>query len=399
MPGTWRSVLRRRTPARQAAGPLATVLCALGAAAGCRDAPAPFDAVDRGPAVTGTARLTFSAGDEHAPVWSADGSRIVYSGPGFAPFPETEGLLLSIPAGGGSAESLLPSVQIGTVNPGVLAAPALTRDGRRAAFLQVLRLLASTTCAPDFPVSCDGEFAALAPMLRLARLRVRDVDGAADPATDVALELQPEGFETSTPPGMAEMRVLRDYPFQRSVRVDGIYEIGPSWDPSGARLVFSDGRRLLLWTPGDEAVPIPGTEDGLSPAWSPEGEWIAFVREAALDSTVIACQQSGAFGVFCRLTEVLYETAGPTVELVRPDGSDGRLLVTGRDPAWSPDGARVYYAAADGIRSVGVDGGSESLLVATAGGREPAVSPDGTRLAFTRRSEGGGFDLWVTPIP
>ncbi len=102
--------------------------------------------------------------------------------------------------------------------------------------------------------------------------------------------------------------------------------------------------------------------------------------------------------MFCRLTEVLYATAGPVIELVRPDGTDGRVLAVGREPAWSPDGSRVFFAAADAIRSIGVAGGAEATVPGTVGGREPAISPDGTRLAFTRPSEGGGFELWVAPL-
>ncbi|HUG02535.1 MAG TPA: hypothetical protein VML95_11765 [Longimicrobiales bacterium] len=391
----------RRARANACPGGAASALVLAAALGGCRDAPEPFDAADRGPAATGTARLTYSTTDEHAPAWSADGSRIVYSAPGFAPFPESEGLLLSIPAGGGApAEPLLPTLQIGTMNPGVLTAPALTTDGGRVVFLQILRLLSSEACAPPpFPVACDGQFAVLAPMLLQGRLRVREIGGAADPAADPALDLRPEGFSRDEPVGLVEVRVLRDFPFQRAIRVDGIYEVGPSWDPDGGTVAFSDGRRLLLWTPGSDPVPIAGTEGGLSPAWSPDGAWIAFAREALRDSTVVTCTQSGAFGTFCELTEILYETDGPAIELVRPDGSDGRILSLGREPAWSPDGSRVFFAADDGIRSIGIDGGAEALVPATAGGREPAVSPDGSRLAFTRRSGSGGFDLWVTPIP
>jgi len=366
------------------------------ALAGCRDAPGPFESTDRGPAATGTLRLTFAAGDEHGPAWSPDGTRVLYASPGFEPFPLTDGLLLSVPVGGGAAASVLPDAQLGTLNPGVLAAPSMSHDGE-VAYLRIARVLALEACSSEFAVVCDGAFATLAPMLLELRLVARRPGGGTDPATDPSVTLRPEGF-TSAGTATLMTRRLRGLPYQRAYREDGIHTLRPSWHPSDRRLVFSDGLGLFTWSPGADPSPIPGTEHGYSPAWSPAGDWIAFTQEPPTDSTSVACTQSGGFGVFCEIELIVYETAGPMIALVRPDGSEIRVLGPGTEPAFGPGGTRVYFVAGDGIRSIDVNGQGSTLVPATAGGREPAVSPDGSTLAFTRRSD-DGFDLWVTPLP
>jgi Tol biopolymer transport system component len=160
---------------------------------------------------------------------------------------------------------------------------------------------------------------------------------------------------------------------------------GPSFSPDGSRIVFSSigdtgdvsdmtgpsgldlyvisadgsGRRRLL--DGDEDV---------SPAWSPDGDQIAFVRGGADD-------ESG------RIMVVNAEDEGSARVLVEHDGAaeDGY-------PAWSPDRAQLAF-----IRTT--PDGRSSLMVVDDDGSDPrpvfdgdvplgapSWSPDGQRLAF-----------------
>jgi Tol biopolymer transport system component len=147
----------------------------------------------------------------------------------------------------------------------------------------------------------------------------------------------------------------------------------PSFAPDGSALLCAgrfgktskglwiesaDGRdRRLL----SEAA---GGDDWLfslaSAAWSPDGRWIAV---AGLES----------------------------LELVRPDLSERRVLFTGIAffPAWSPDGRRLAFNAGRsphsdaGFQVVSVEDGERQFI---ADGAFPSWSPDGHRLAFVTDS-------------
>ncbi len=143
----------------------------------------------------------------------------------------------------------------------------------------------------------------------------------------------------------------------------------PVWSPTENRLVVPDIKA------GDEAFAVhllsispeegnlvdlsetqPLVEDG-SPAWSPDGEWLALTRKAA-----------GA-------------SMGKQLAVMRPDGSDIRHLTTDPDlhhglPVWSPDGRSLAYQRFP-LKEVGTLPGiwlmdvetTESRQIATPGNR------------------------------
>jgi Tol biopolymer transport system component len=145
----------------------------------------------------------------------------------------------------------------------------------------------------------------------------------------------------------------------------------------------------------------------VNPAWSPTGDWIAFERYSKGDLTEASCEvrqapvppETDPGPVICYEQRRSWPLLGWTIALIRPNGSDLRLLPAGNRPAWSADGQRVYYEAGSRIWSVGIDGQDPAPVPATTQGLQPAVSPDGRWLAFARSDTlTAASDIWIVEL-
>ena len=387
---------------------------ALGAA--CRDASEPFQPVDReAPVDADGLRLTYGVGDDRTPLWSADGDSVYFTTSEWEGNPLAPSTVVALAADGlGSLTTVIRNVQEGVGRTNWIDAPAL--DETRLAFVRVRPLLEEAPCTADRRVCPRMESL---PMVRLQRaeVHVRAIDATIGLADDQILELLLDGHseeaDSTAPTGVI---AVSDYhPFQFQFESEGRAFFRPSWNPDATELVVSDGLRLLRWVPGAaEATPIAGTADGISPAWSPNGDWIAYTRHERLSSETFMCEYETDYNVggsivavtTCLERRTVYETAPPQIVLVRPDGSEQIVLGEGQDPAWSPDGSAVYasvgVASNEHIVRIPVGGGAATVIPNTEGGIEPAVSPDGARLAFSRSAHafhGQSRDIWIVELP
>ncbi len=163
-------------------------------------------------------------------------------------------------------------------------------------------------------------------------------------------------------------------------------ELSPDVDPSGRRLIFTSnrgGNRDIWMRPLRGGLPVRLTghsADDFDPAFSPDGEHIAFASHRLDAKGDIFLMRANGTG-FERLTD---------------------RRTADRQPAWFPHGRRLAHTGSTGY-------GEEAVFVLDLETREterltrragfdPAVSPDGRFLLFTTLVEAGGGQrtcLWV----
>lgn len=367
----------------------------------CRDAPALFEAPDLPPLGPAPYQLTFSPDGDVSPAWSVDGDTVFYFTELATVHPNTPSDTIrlmraarKIPAGGGTAEVVLPFLQPDRSSTSVERI-SVSSTGTIAAFIRLP--LHGSICGPETPVTCEGDVGP-SPLLDGAVVRVGVAAERTLRQAELLIAFPGRQFDSTDPPaGVTGVHVTELFPFQRAFNETGRFPSLISWSPEGDRLVVSDGVGLLVWTPetGD-TFRIPGSEDGINPAWSPTGDWIAFERFERGAATQADCVYGLGDNVQCVERRTKWTVPGRSMAIVRPEGGSLQLLPEGTHPAWSHDGTFVYYESSNAIWRVALDGENPVRIPDTANSFEPALSADGLRLAVTRGDPASGrTNVWI----
>lgn len=376
----------RRAAHRPLALSLAAAGCVATAACVARDRPLepptePTSVED----IHGLTRLTWNPGLDVSPAWLPAGRALSYVGRGLVPATPATWQRLVVDYTGGTSRELLPALRTG---PGAVPLPVVPAPRGP------LRLVAEArTLLPG--CGCGGLPWSTAMVLRVA---VADTTQALrGPGQLPHLDLPLIGRSMEVVGNLPVFQALFTEPLDRREN-QGAAIYGPSWAPSGDRLVVSDGSDLWIWTVGDSsATPLHLEPDAVFPRWSPDGSRILFTRYTRDSLVTGRCFVCGPLGCSCRLDHSRYITRTPGIWTVRPDGSEEVRLTDGSDANWSPGGDGLVVSRGDGLWVLHLPTRYETPIPRTVGAREPVFSPDGRLIAFSADWL-GSFDLWTVRL-
>jgi Tol biopolymer transport system component len=185
---------------------------------------------------------------------------------------------------------------------------------------------------------------------------------------------------------------------------DGGAKESPRLSPDGEKVAYSWGVNygppdIYIKALGLGTKPLRLTEHPASdwmPAWSPDGRQIAFVREFEEGAALYTVPSLG--GQERRLVDVSGPVRWHSERYFLPDPAwspDGDWIAYAEKPP-EDERARIIRLSLDTLEKQPLTSPPES----SAGDMFPSYSPDGTQIAFVRSGSAGygDLDVWVQPV-
>ena len=188
----------------------------------------------------------------------------------------------------------------------------------------------------------------------------------------------------------------------------------PAFSPDGNSVAFvrqhsSGGEPGIYVTPvgSDRLLQLTANDDDCCPVWSPDGKWIAFTRKQEGKYSIHMVPSDGGGDEKQKAEKNLTVFGGQTLRLSYSLSVDRTCDTGGIAPRrgeidWSPDGKSIAFAGPDGLYLVDLNKTGARRLTESPGQSEdwgPRFSPDGRDLMFVRTSPiGKPEEIFTVPV-
>jgi Tol biopolymer transport system component/DNA-binding winged helix-turn-helix (wHTH) protein len=256
--------------------------------------------------------------------------------------------------------------------------------GATALVLTILMVLLFTKAAPR------GDAPAV-PATHLRSIRQFTVS----PGVDQHPTFSPDGSSiafSSDRTGRFEIYVQPLANGAREIQItsDGQQNLDPAWSPDGQYIAYySHSKRGIFIVPALGGIARRLTNFGVQPVWSPDGSTIAFRSGPLLTLVPIDLSPPSITTIW------VVPSKGGTPRELTPHDRDARDSF----PSWSPDGQSIVFSRLSGsdpgLWSVSVtDGALKRVANSPETAWYPTYDRDGTSIFFAARSAGAGFSIW-----
>ncbi|MBX7223730.1 MAG: protein kinase [Blastocatellia bacterium] len=202
---------------------------------------------------------------------------------------------------------------------------------------------------------------------------------------------------TSDRNGSFEIFIKQLLPGGREIQLtnDGQQNFQPAWSPNGDWIAYHSKERGGIWVvPSLGGNPRQVCEFGSRPVWSPDGTMLAFQSDGLIDLSASAAPAQPPSTIWI----VTLQGAPPKqiTQVGNPAGGHGT-------PSWSPDGKRISFATYDrrtsAICSITVQGSDLIKVVSTQRYIfDPIYAPDGKHIYYSAVLEDGNYGMWQVSL-